>query len=506
MKITEITAVIVSASLLSSCAGTQDQLNETGADYGTAILCGVGAVSGAIVGNLIGRKMGSAAAGTAIGAALGAGGGCYVGNIWQTRSKALLEAARKANIQMTTESALPQGSSADKQAAGIVAQVNDQGMFNSSSAKLTTTGRHQIEALASVYAGSQSQAHYYLVVGHTDSTGNPELNKQLSEQRAKSVGSLLRSAGIPASHIYYQGAGSSRPIASNQTSEGRTKNRRVEISELSDEKALEMRIAREQANSRYLSYSSRSSVSLANNTVPEHPSVPEHSFTPKKDGHPAKKVFSPVATVAEPVTTSGDVKQSKTTTDTVSAGQINFNGRPASSVASVVAEVKTSQSSSWFPTAHAADNVMMSCATDSVRISGQVKSLATGADFTAYHSYDYLPGYGGLSWANVVNHNLVVLSPVAILRDDAQVAKNPTISIITGFNGTRKDPSAVIPAIAQTYQGKDEIIYRVYPQKSGSAVTCMDIVFSTESAKATKGQIFYPNASTTYVADYLPTH
>lgn len=127
MKITEITAVILSASLLSSCANTQDQLNETGANYGVEILCGVGAVSGAIVGNLIGRKLGNAAAGTAVGLALGTGGGCYAGNIWQTRSKALLAAARKANIQMTTEPALSQTSSTDKQASGLVAQVNDEG-------------------------------------------------------------------------------------------------------------------------------------------------------------------------------------------------------------------------------------------------------------------------------------------------------------------------------------------------------------------------------------------
>lgn len=95
MKIKEITVIIISAMLLNGCANTQDQLNETGANYGTEILCSVGAIGGAIAGNLIGRKLGNAAAGTAIGIALGAGGGCYAGNIWQTRSKALLDAAKK---------------------------------------------------------------------------------------------------------------------------------------------------------------------------------------------------------------------------------------------------------------------------------------------------------------------------------------------------------------------------------------------------------------------------
>ncbi|MBS0877295.1 MULTISPECIES: OmpA family protein [unclassified Tatumella] len=513
MKITEITVVVLSASLLSSCANTQDQLNETGAHYGTEILCGVGAIGGAIVGNLVGRKLGNAAAGTAIGAALGTGGGCYAGNIWQTRSKALLEAARKANIRMTTESALTRPSATDKQAGGIVAQVSDQGMFDTGSAQLTTTGHRQIDSLARVYAEAQSTPRYYLVVGHTDSTGNPEVNKQLSEQRAKSVGSLLRGAGIPASHIYYQGAGASRPIGSNQTPEGRAKNRRVEISELSDEKALAMRIEQEQGNSRYLDYSSTVSVVRASSAAAEKKNLSRATtLTPSAADKAVPESHSQITENKKQTRTGNKNKTSvatttaETTRHIPASEQIDFNGQPAASVTSVVTGVDASESSSWFPTARAADTAIMSCATDSLRISGQVKSLATGKDFTTHHSYDYLPGYGGLSWANVVNNNLVVISPVAILRDGAQPGQNPTISIVTHFTGTRKEPSAVIPAIAQTYQGKDDIIYRVYPRQTGSAVTCMDIVFSTRGAKATKGQLFYPKATTTYVADYIPTH
>ena len=499
MKITEITAVILSASLLSSCANTQDQINETGANYGVEILCGVGAVSGAIVGNLIGRKLGNAAAGTAVGLALGTGGGCYAGNIWQTRSKALLAAARKANIQMTTEPALSQTSSTDKQASGLVAQVNDEGMFASSSAKLTPTGREKMQSLINVYTETKTNQHYYLVVGHTDSTGDAEFNKTLSEQRAKSVASLLRISGIRDSHIYYQGAGSSRPIATNQTSEGRARNRRVEISELSDEKALSLRVAQEQDNSRYIIYSSRTNLTVDNNPTVNDPSTDTLAKKPRlNEYHRKTEIALKTAQRSEPKT--------GITSHSTSVATVDFNGRPADSVESVVAQVRTEHSFSWFPTAHAAENTFMSCAADSIRISGQVKSLATGADFTAYHSYDYLPGYGGMSWANVVNHNLVVLSPVAILRDNAQVARNPTISIVTNFTGIRKEPSVIIPAIAQTYTGKDEIIYRVYPKQKGSAVTCMDIVFSAQHGKAINGQIFYPKSSATYVADYLPTN
>ncbi|WP_029685590.1 OmpA family protein [Tatumella saanichensis] len=514
MKIKEITAIIVSASMLSACANTQNQLNETGANYGTEILCGVGAIGGAIVGNIIGRKLGNAAAGTAIGVALGAGGGCYAGNIWQKRSQALLDAAKKANIHMTTESALTQISSSDKQASGIVAQVNDHGMFDSGSAQLTNTGRYQMESLAKVYAGSDNKQNYFLVVGHTDSTGNPELNKQLSEQRAKAVGLLLRNAGISANHIYYQGAGSSRPIGNNQTYDGRAENRRVEISQLSDEKAMELRIAQEQANSRYLSYSSTTAPMRDGTALysQERHKTARASLSSASSAIRQTKIKQPTANLSL-TATSADKKGKVEDTMPAprerhavsSASYIDFSGQPAVSTASVVSSVNLRESSSWFPEAHAADGNMMSCASDSIRISGQVKSLATGKDFSEHHSYDYLPGYGGISWANVVNSNLVVISPVSILRAGAQVTQDPTVSIITQFTGVKKTPSVVIPAVAQTYQGKDEIIYRVYPRQPGSAVTCMDIVFSTTGAKATKGQIFYPKSNTTYVANYIPT-
>lgn len=514
MKIKEITVIIISAMLLNGCANTQDQLNETGANYGTEILCSVGAIGGAIAGNLIGRKLGNAAAGTAIGIALGAGGGCYAGNIWQTRSKALLDAAKKANIQMTTESALTKIPASDKGDAGIVAQVNDQGMFDTGSARLTATGRYQMESLSKVYAQQNNKSNYFLVVGHTDSSGSPEMNKQLSEQRARAVGLLLRNAGISESHIYYQGAGASRPIGNNLTSEGRAKNRRVEISELSDEKALALRIDQEQGNSRYLNYSSTaSSVSSSVRTSVRDPRTQTiHSQSPTSVGRQKTRqtqiasVSKGDSSAAETSTFSKNVSNPREKRPTFpSSKAIDFNGQPAASTASVVSDVETRKSSSWFPEANAADSNIMSCYTDSIRISGNVKSLATGKDFSEHHSYEYLPGYGGISWANVVNNNLVVISPVAILRAGAEVPQDPTISIITQFTGVKKSPSAVIPAIAQTYQGQNEIIYRVYPRQSGSAVTCMDIIFSTHDAKAIKGQLFYPKSQTTYVANYVPT-
>jgi len=67
------------------------------------------------------------------------------------------------------------------------------------------------------------------VEGHTDSTGSVSYNLKLSEERAKSVSDYLVSKGITSQRIIHHGRGPMRPVASNQTDEGRAQNRRVEI-------------------------------------------------------------------------------------------------------------------------------------------------------------------------------------------------------------------------------------------------------------------------------------
>ncbi len=65
--------------------------------------------------------------------------------------------------------------------------------------------------------------------GHTDNTGKPEWNKQLSENRAKAVYEWLINRGIEASRISYEGMGATQPVADNNTESGKAKNRRTEM-------------------------------------------------------------------------------------------------------------------------------------------------------------------------------------------------------------------------------------------------------------------------------------
>ncbi len=67
------------------------------------------------------------------------------------------------------------------------------------------------------------------IQGHTDSTGPHEYNVRLSERRAQAVADYLSSHGINADRMSVTGVGEADPVASNDTEEGRAKNRRVQI-------------------------------------------------------------------------------------------------------------------------------------------------------------------------------------------------------------------------------------------------------------------------------------
>ncbi len=66
------------------------------------------------------------------------------------------------------------------------------------------------------------------IAGHTDNVGSPEANMKLSKERAESVRQyLLQTYGLPQHMVVAQGYGETQPIASNDTGDGREKNRRV---------------------------------------------------------------------------------------------------------------------------------------------------------------------------------------------------------------------------------------------------------------------------------------
>ena len=93
---------------------------------------------------------------------------------------------------------------------------------------LTKQAREAIDQLAASVAGTKG--YIITVEGGTDSVGSSEYNYDLSQRRANAVIQYLASEkSIPAHKIYLIGLGKDKPVESNKTSEGRAKNRRVDI-------------------------------------------------------------------------------------------------------------------------------------------------------------------------------------------------------------------------------------------------------------------------------------
>lgn len=105
------------------------------------------------------------------------------------------------------------------------------------SMSLFDTGKWELKPgstklLVNSLVGIKAKPGWLIVVaGHTDSTGDDKSNQILSQKRAESVRNWMRDTGdVPESCFAVQGYGESRPLATNDTAEGRTQNRRVEIS------------------------------------------------------------------------------------------------------------------------------------------------------------------------------------------------------------------------------------------------------------------------------------
>ena len=65
--------------------------------------------------------------------------------------------------------------------------------------------------------------------GYTDNSGTESINGPLSNQRAQTVENFLTAHGVAGDHLVVKGLGTDNPVASNDTADGRAKNRRVEI-------------------------------------------------------------------------------------------------------------------------------------------------------------------------------------------------------------------------------------------------------------------------------------
>lgn len=180
------------------------------------------------------HKMPNGYIGTASGDLLRAGSassGCIHGSDW---SSEMANVVGCDGFELDPKVELVEGSG-----SGVVAEIvmPSTALFAFDSAELTEQGKQAVDSYRGALMPELEEAYAALIVGHTDSTGAADYNKDLSTRRAQSVRDYLVETGAPAEKMRVLGVGADDPIASNDTAEGQAQNRRVEalvIGELRD--------------------------------------------------------------------------------------------------------------------------------------------------------------------------------------------------------------------------------------------------------------------------------
>ena len=100
--------------------------------------------------------------------------------------------------------------------------------FSVGSSMIQEEGYHELLWFADKTAPYRNQAHID-VKGYADSSGHEQFNQELSNQRAKNVADFLAQQGFPYDHIYPAGFSTNFPDEPNESAQGRSRNRRVEV-------------------------------------------------------------------------------------------------------------------------------------------------------------------------------------------------------------------------------------------------------------------------------------
>ncbi len=189
-------AVTLSLLLASGCA-------TAGRD--TAIGAAVGGAAGAGVGALVGGGKGAL-----IGAGVGALAGGSVGLYLDKQRK---ELEKVAEVKKTEH--------------GLLVQMKNDILFDTNSDSVKPAGVTNLSQMGDILAKYSDDR--VQIQGHTDSSGDDKYNQQLSERRAAAVKAVLVSRGVQDKQIVVTGFGEAKPVADNATTDGRSKNRRVEL-------------------------------------------------------------------------------------------------------------------------------------------------------------------------------------------------------------------------------------------------------------------------------------
>jgi len=207
-------SALISAGLAMAGCTTDPYTGESkGAKTGYG--AGIGALAGAALGVALGHDAKSRRRGALIGAGGGALIGGGVGAYMDAQDRELRQKLQGTGVSVT------------RQGNNVILNMPGNVTFKTASSDLNPNFTNVLDSVALV------AAHYdktlVSVEGHTDNVGADAYNQTLSEQRAASVANYLSQHGVAANRLAAEGFGETRPIASNDTEQGRSQNRRVEI-------------------------------------------------------------------------------------------------------------------------------------------------------------------------------------------------------------------------------------------------------------------------------------
>ena len=215
-----VLSLMLLSTIFTSCEAVK---NTNNTQRGAAI----GAIGGAVIGGILGNNLGkggNGAMGAVLGGVIGGVAGGVIGNKMDKQAREI-------------ETALP-GAQVERVGEGIKLVLGENSVrFDTNKSTLTATAKANLDKLVPVF---KSYADTDIVIyGYTDSTGSAEYNLNLSQQRANSVEKYLESKGLNMSRFKMVGMGIADPIATNDTPEGRSQNRRVEFAITANEKMVQ---------------------------------------------------------------------------------------------------------------------------------------------------------------------------------------------------------------------------------------------------------------------------
>ncbi len=212
--------VMTSSSVFTGCDSLK---NTNNAQRGA----GIGAVGGAVIGGILGNnigKGGNGALGAVLGGVIGGTAGGVIGNKMDKQAREI-------------DTALP-GADVERVGEGIKLVLNENAVrFDTNKSSLTAAAKANLDKLVKVF--NEYPDTDIVIYGYTDSTGAADYNLKLSGERATAVKNYLASKGLNSARFNVTGLGIVDPIATNDTPEGRSQNRRVEFAITANDKMVQ---------------------------------------------------------------------------------------------------------------------------------------------------------------------------------------------------------------------------------------------------------------------------